>query len=298
MTFKGKLVKTIKEYYKIYSLTEFINRKKRRFERLFYRKKYSSNDLMNHVRGLGLTEGDTVLVHSSWNEFYNCTGTINEFIDGILNIIGPNGTLVMPAYPFLRKKDSIFDIKRTPTEAGIIAETFRNYPGVKRSINMHSVCALGSKADYLLNEHFYSETCWDVKSPYYKLANLNGKVLSFGLGKYFVGTIIHCADSILRDEVAYFSLFFKERKEVKYKIDDKIISHSFFTSSADFRWSFTNRAHRKIIEKEYDKSKYKLSKISNLNVNIFDAEYFINRTIYLGRNGITRYNIPNPKKYF
>lgn len=295
---KQKLINYFKKRFRIYSLTEFVNRKKRSIVRLFYKKKYSIDELMNHIRGLGISEGDTVLVHSSWNEFYNYTGTINEFIDGLLSIIGPKGTLLMPAYPFLRKKDSVFDIKRTPTEAGIIAETFRHYPGVKRSINMHSVCALGSNADYLINEHFYSETCWDVKSPYYKLANLNGKVLSFGLGKYFVGTIMHCADSILKDEVAYFSLFFKERKEAKYKLDDKIISHTYFTSSADFKYEFSDRSHSRVINKHYDKTKFKRTKLSNLTINVYEANYFINKTIALGRKGIVVYTFPDPKKYF
>ncbi len=94
----------------------------------------------------------------------------------------------MPAYPLLRNENSIFDVRNTPTGAGLIAEEFRHYPGVKRSLNrQHSVCALGPMSDFLLGEHHLSKTCWDEKSPYYKLGEINAIVFTLGLGKVFVG---------------------------------------------------------------------------------------------------------------
>ncbi|MDR2036309.1 MAG: AAC(3) family N-acetyltransferase [Bacteroidales bacterium] len=290
----------IKKRTKVRSWEAFKTNVKRKVEQKIYKQTYSTYDLIELMKSMGLKKGATIFIHSSWDEFYNYTGTINEFINAVLTEIGTEGTLAMPAYPLLRKPDSVFSIKGTPTAAGIIAETFRNYPNVKRSINRHSVCALGPMSDYLLNEHQFSTSCWDEKSPYYKLAELNALVFTFGLGKYFVGTIMHCADSILRTELPYFALFFQKETIIKIKLEDNTIyEQKYLTSSDNFSYHFTNRSHNKMISKYFDKSKYIRKRISNLTVNVYDAKYFIHKTIELGRRGIVVYLRPVPlKKYF
>lgn len=290
----------MKRTMKIRSWESFKANTKRKIDRRVYKQTYITSDIISLMKELGLKKGSNVFVHSSWDEFYNYKGSINEFIDAILTEIGPDGTLAMPAYPLLRKLDSIFNIKSTPTAAGMIAETFRNYPGVKRSINRHSVCAIGPMSDYLLNEHQYSETCWDRKSPYFKLSEINALIFTLGLGKYFVGTTMHCADSILREEVPYFALFFQKKTIFKIRLADKsIYQQECYTAADDFSYYFTNRSHNKVISRYFDKSKYVRTRLSNLTVNMYDANYLINRTIELGKRGIVVYLRPVPlKKYF
>jgi len=251
------------------------------------------------MRSMGLKKGSNVFIHSSWDEFYNYTGTVDEFIGAILGEIGKNGTLAMPAYPLLRKPGSVFDMERTPTGAGLIAETFRKYQGVKRSINRHSVCALGPMSDYLLEEHQFSVTCWDDKSPYYKLSKINAIVFSLGLGKYFVGTMMHCADSILRADVPYFSQFFGKEVVYKFRLSDQsVIERVCLITPDEFVCCFTNHSHSRVIRRYFDKTKYHKAKLSNLNINMYQAEYCVNRIIELGRRGITVYLKPDPREYF
>jgi aminoglycoside 3-N-acetyltransferase len=254
---------------------------------------------MSVLKSMGLKAGTNVFIHSSWDEFYNYTGTIDDFLEAMLSEIGVGGTLAMPAYPLLRRPESIFDIARTPTGAGLLAETFRNYPGVKRSVNMHSVCAVGPMSDYLLDEHRWSITCWDEKSPYYKLSKINAIIFCFGLGRYFVGTAMHCADSVLRQEVPYFTQFFKKQVTLKYRLQNQsVIEQVCLTGSDDFKYYFTNRSHNRLVSRYFDKNRYRKTRLSNLTINMYDAEYIINRTIELGRQGITVYLKPDPKKYF
>ena len=271
----------------------------RRVESNIYRHKYTVDELISFMQKQGLKKGSNVLLHTSWNEFYNFKGTPNEFIDALIDAVGPEGTLVMPAYPFLRNKESIFDLKRTPTSAGLIPEVFRNYPGVKRSVNIHSVCALGKHADFLTRDHKYSVTSWDKKSPYYRLSEVDGIVFGIGLGKAFVGTIMHCADSVLREEVPYFRQFFTRKQKIKIKLSDgKEYEQQFLTSAEDFSSFFTDKSHTRIIRNNFDISKYKRLKLSNLAINYYDANYFINRAIELGKKGIVVYSRPNPEEYF
>jgi aminoglycoside N3'-acetyltransferase len=270
----------------------------RRVESKIYTRKYTAAELIDFMQKKGLKKGSNVLLHSSWDEFYNFRGSPNEFIDELIEAIGPEGTLVMPAYPFLRKKKSVFDLKQTPTSAGLIPEVFRNYPGVKRSVNIHSVCALGKHADFLTRDHIHSVTCWDKQSPYYRLSEINGIVFGIGLGKAFVGTIMHCVDSLLREEIPYFAQFFSHTRKFKVKLlDGTEYEQQFLTDAEDFNYFFTDRHHRKIVDKYFDRSKFSRSRFSNLTVNCYDVNYMISRGIELGRKGIVVYIKPDPKDF-
>jgi len=293
---KIKIWKWIKRKAKIHrSWVQFKAVQRRKIERRFYKYHYSTQDIISLMKSMGLKKGATVFVQSSWDEFFNYTGTINEFIDAILAEIGTDGTLAMPALPLLRKPDSIFRLKRTPTDAGMIAEAFRNYPGVKRSANRHSVCALGPKSDYLLNEHQYSVTCWDKKSPYYKLAEIDALVFLFGVD-FIIGTMIHCVESVLKDELPYFARFFIKKAILKIELEDKTIySQESYTSEEGFPRYITKSSKRKFI-KHFDKSKFAKTKLSNLFVQMYDANYFINRAIELGREGVVIFERPVPSK--
>jgi aminoglycoside N3'-acetyltransferase len=299
MNLKNIIWRWIKNKYKIRSKENLINKYRRIIGKKIYKKKYKTEDIILILRKIGLKKNSNVFIHSSWDEFYNYNGGINDFIDSILNEIGPGGTLAMPSYPFLRSDNSIFDLKKTPTQAGIIAETFRKYPGVKRSINRHSVCCIGPMSDFLLSEHKNSVTSWDEKSPYYKLAEIEATVITLGLGKYFVGTIMHCADSVLRETVPYFEQFFSKEATYKYRLEDQSIYEQRCLTAADnFRYKFTNRSHGNIIKKYFDKNKYMKFKLSNLTINSYDAKYFIHRSIELGKEGIVVYTKPKPIKIY
>lgn len=290
----------IKKYLKIRSRSHLVNGFRRRFDKLLFRKKFGNAEIAHIIRSLGITKGSNVFVHSSWDEFYNYSGTPKDFIDAILNEIGEEGTLLMPAYPLTQMTDDmIFDIKRTPTGAGLIAEVFRRYPGVKRSINTHSVCALGPLSDYLLDEHRFSSTCWDQKSPYYKISLTETVILSFGLGKSYFPTSYHCTESMLKDEVPYFGQFFTKKIKNKFRLEDKsLIEVESYTADDGFLRRFTNRSVNRIVGNYFDKTKYKKLRLSNLVITMYDASYLINRMIELGRAGKTIFTRPRPGNYF
>lgn len=290
--FKKKLKKVLK----VKSLGQFSLRIKRKVYSKIYRKKYSTTDLLDLMLSMGLKKGSNILIHSSWNEFYNYIDTPSDFIDGILNIIGADGTLIMPAYPFFRKKDQVFDLKRTPTASGLLSETFRTYEGVLRSVNIqHSVCALGPQSKFLLEEHVKSATCWDKYSPYYKLKDINALVFNIGLGKYHIGTVMHCVESILKDEIPYFSQFFGKIWKYQYRdYDSCVYDVEFVTTPDDLDKRFKKSNHIKFQKKYLDQSKFIRKRISNLTVSVCDAKYVIDRTIELGKRGISYFSNPKP----
>lgn len=274
----------------------FKKKQKRKLSRLIYKEKFSAEDLIGVMKKMGMKNGSVVFIHSSMTEFFNYTGTAVELIDGVLNEIGESGTLMMPAYPKVTENfdDEVdFDVNKSVSGAGYLTETFRKYPGVKRSINLqHSVCAYGRLADEFTSEHYKSVTAWDKFSPYYKMSQMNTLVFAFGL-PYFLGTMIHCTESILQNTYAYFQLFFKNKKSFTYRdIDGNIGVCSYLTH--DFA---RRRSKKMIIKKYFNKLQFKKEKLSNLNIEMVDAKYTLDLFLQLAEKGITMYSIPSPKPY-
>lgn len=276
----------------------FKKKQKRKFSRIIYKEKYNAKDLIDVMKTMGMKKGSIVFIHSSMTEFYNYTGTSEELIERIIEEIGADGTLIMPAYPKIIKAaihtDEVeFDINNTPSGAGYLTEIFRKYPGVLRSINIQqSVCAYGKLADYFVSEHHRSLTAWDEFSPYYKMSQMDAMVFAFGL-PFFLGTMIHCTESILRTKYLYFQMFFKVEKVYKYKdVDGNIGIQRYLTH--DFA---RKRSKKKIIKQYFDKTQFHYFQLSNLRIEMVFSKYTLDLFLRLADSGITMYSIPSPKRY-
>ncbi len=280
------------------SLESFIFTWRLKIGRHLYKKKYSAHEVVEAMKLLGMKKGSVVFIQSRWAEFYNCTSDPEELIDAILEEIGPEGTLGMACMP-LMQEGKIFNVKRTPTKAGLLAETFRRYPGVKRSINIqHSVCAIGAKADYLVSEHYLSETPWDKKSPYYRLYELDGLQFGLGLGKYYQGTIQHCIDSLLKDEVPYYHDMFNSEKTEYHYIDYDGVEKSYQCYDMPQTGPMMRIGSYILVRritKKYLKSRF--HQISNLQIVCFNAKEELDTLLKLGRKGIDSYWTPSKKGY-
>lgn len=286
----------IKRLLGIDNFEAFKKKQKRKIAQLKYKKKFNVDDLINVMKAMGMDKGSVVFIHSSMTEFYNYTGTANELIDKIIEEIGEEGTLMMPAYPKIIENfdDEVdFDVLNSPSGAGYLSEVFRKRPGVKRSINLqHSVCAYGKLADHFVSEHYRSLTAWDEFSPYYKMSQINTLVFAFGL-PYFLGTIIHCTESALRNKYIYFQLFFKKEKSFRYRNAEGVIGVCHYLTH-----DFARRRSKKLIIKKYfDKSQFKKTRVSNLSVEVVDAKYTLDLYLQLAEQGITMYSVPSPNSF-
>ena len=289
----------IKRKLGIANFEAFKKKQKRNVLQFLYTEKFSVTNLIDVMKNMGMENGSVVFIHSSMTEFYNYLGTAEEFITKIIEEIGEEGTLMMSSYPknsnTEKSDDEVeFDVKNTPSGAGYLTEVFRKYPGVKRSINIQqSVCAYGKLADYFVSEHHRSLTAWDEYSPYYKMSQKHTLVFAFGLSPSFLGTMIHCTESILRTKYTYFQMFFTKEIVYKYKdYDGNIGTHRYLTHD------FARKSSKKIIIKKFiDSAQFKQTKISNLRVRMIDAKYILDLFLQLADNGITMYLIPSKKKY-
>lgn len=298
-SFARRLVKSLTG---IDGLSLYVKKQKKKVLKIVYRKKYTAKELVERMKEMGMKQGSTVFIHSSMTEFFNFIGTGTELVDEIIAEIGEEGTLIMPAYPKDKSKlmnnkgdeqGVDFDVVNTPSGAGYLSEVFRKYPGVKRSINLqHSVCAYGKHSEFLTYEHHLSLTAWDERSPYYKMSQMDTLVFAFGL-PYFLGTMIHCTESLLYRKYKYFALFFT--KEMVYSYidqDGNIGAHTQLTHSLK-----RVRSKKRVIKKYFNKKRFHVKYLSNLRIEMVEAKYTLDLFLNLAENGKTMYSLPDPKPY-
>lgn len=289
----GKAVKAVTGIQDISLLRKNI---RRNFGKMFYRKRYTAEDLLTVMQAMGLKRGSIVCIHASMKEFYNYTGTAGELIEGILHIIGREGTLAMPAFPlyrYLRDPAYVFHPEQDQTGAGYLAETFRRYPGVKRSLNVqHAVCAIGKDADYLLKDHAGGQDCWDKTSPWYRLCELNALIFNLGMPRSYIGTFHHCVESLLQHEHPYWAQFFDEVQSYSYyDAQGKIQTYAARISRLE------RRTRESRVTRFFTAKDWQIRKISNLEIKVFYSKPCLNKMVALGRKGITVYYVPSPRKY-
>ncbi len=268
---------------------------RRYIEPLVFRRKYDTAKLIEALRAVGLEKGSTVFLHSAFSRFYNYTGDADSLIDALLEALGPDGTLAMPAFPDMRFQwdpSAVFDVKNTPTAGGYLAERFRLRQGVLRSINRnHSVCALGPNADYLVRDHHRSITSWDENSPFFRFGEVKALLLGVGIGHNLRAvSTIHCMESLLRTQYQIFHDFFPS-----------VVTYTYIDAEGN-RGEHTYLRREGLIDtkrlKPYmDSGKYIENRLSNLEIMALDARYFIARLVELGHQGITIYTSPRRQKH-
>lgn len=155
------------------------------------------------LRALGVAPGMTLLVHSSLSALGWVAGGPVAVIQALMDVVTPDGTLVMPAFtgdnsdpaawsrppvpaawiPVIRAATPAFDPAITPTRMmGRIAELFRQWPGAIRSDHpQSSFAAWGQRAAEITHDHPL-EGGLGEDSPLARIYALDGSVLLLGVG--------------------------------------------------------------------------------------------------------------------
>lgn len=268
----------------------------KRIGQLIYHKKYNASDIVNQMQKMGMDKGSVVCIHAAMKEFYNYQGTASELIQKIMDVITYEGTLIMPAFidPKLQSDENyIFDPDKDETKAGYLAEAFRKFPRVLRSINVqHSTCVWGKHAEWLTKDHIYGNNCWDEMSPWYRMTTLNALVFNLGMPYNYIGTFDHCVEAVLYKEHPYWAQFFTLKRVYRYYTKEgNIAEYSCLTGDLD------SRTHEKKIMKHFNDDIFKTTKLSNLLIKEFYSKPCLEKMIELGRKGTTMYYVPSPRKY-
>lgn len=113
----------------------------------------SKTDLLHHLREVGLEAGMDVAVHSRLLSFGRIEGGAETVYHCLLEVLGPEGTLIVPTYTISTSVERPYDPRSTPSEnVGVLGEYVRRQAGVIRSASpKHNHAAIGPNAGLLLN---------------------------------------------------------------------------------------------------------------------------------------------------
>jgi len=158
-------------------------------------------EIVNGLRQLGVNAGDILLVHSSLKSLGRVEGGADTVIDALLEALGPGGTLLMPSFQggsefYLVDRGCRFDVRSSPSECGLITETFRRRPGVIRSLSpTHCTAGCGPLAETMLAGHEQCRISVGHGSPYHRLAEAGGKILLLGVS-HGSNTSLHYVENV------------------------------------------------------------------------------------------------------
>ncbi len=173
--------------------------------------------LASGLRALGLGAGDTVLVHCSMRSLGPVAGGTGALLAAFLDVLGPSGTLVVPAQTpdnsvtsdaYRRATDGMSEIQRRAYEknmpgfhrrrspsygVGVFAESVRRHPRAVRSPHPQtSFSAIGARAAELMRVHDLRSHLGE-RSPVAALDAAGARTLMLGVG-YESCTALHLAE--------------------------------------------------------------------------------------------------------
>lgn len=166
------------------------------------------------LRALGVQPGMVLFVHSSLSALGWVNGDEVAVIQALIDALGDAGTLVMPSFAgactdpanwrnppvppawvqTIRDTMPTFDPAYTPTwKLGRIAELFRIWPGVQRSLHPYtSFAARGPQAEYITANHKLDYSLGEG-SPLARMYELDAYVLMLGTD-YGTNTSFHLSE--------------------------------------------------------------------------------------------------------
>lgn len=148
--------------------------------------------LAEQLRVLGVRQGDVLVLHCAFRAVRPVDGGPDGLIDALLEALGPRGTLVMPSWAGV--DDEPFDPRTSPVspDLGVVAETFRRRPGVRRADHPFAFAALGPEAGRIVADPLPLPP-HVPESPIGRVHELDGRVLLLGVG-HGENTTLHLAE--------------------------------------------------------------------------------------------------------
>jgi aminoglycoside 3-N-acetyltransferase len=155
---------------------------------------------------LGITAGDTLLVHASMRAVGPVEGGADTVIETLLDLVGPDGTLMAPFFNpanrlradsdpvnFAGPEEPFREDTADVSTVGILAQRLGSRTGARRGAHPSlSFAAVGHNAAFLTeNAPFHYP--FGTNGPLARLHQLNGRILLLGVG-HTVNSSIHLAE--------------------------------------------------------------------------------------------------------
>lgn len=201
------------------------------------------SSLVTDLRELGISAGDTVLVHSSLSALGWVCGGPQAVVDALQDVVTESGTLVLPTHTGqytdpaewsnppvpeewveqIHESMPPFRPRVTPTRGmGAIPECFRNYPDVVRSGHPEvSFAAWGAEAEAIVTGHGFDDGLGE-NSPLARIYDRDGDILLLGVG-HDNNTSLHLAEhraDVPKETVRHSAPVLEDGQRVRVEYED------------------------------------------------------------------------------
>ena len=188
-------------------------------------------EIKNIFKKIGIKKNDTVILHGDAGvvaQLKTKKNKLNFFFDKLIQILGKNGNILVPAFTYSSCKKKYFDKKKDNSEIGLFSEVFRKRKKVRRTEHpIFSFCVHGKKFSYF-NKASLS-TCFGKNSIFELFLKSNAKILCLGCSLDRI-TFTHYAEELIKVDYRFYKIF-----KIFCKANRKIISTEYFVRKPNIR---------------------------------------------------------------
>ena len=174
-------------------------------------KKVTQQEVKERLLGLGITQGDGLLVHSAVQFLGQPVGGMQMYLEAIQQVIGSDqgitpDTLAVPTFNFAFAQGEPFDPEQTPSDGmGVFSEYVRQQPGAMRTPHpMQSLAVLGHYAADLAGRD--TPSAFDPGSAFERMLELDFKILLLGANERAI-SLLHYSEQRAAAPYRYWKEF-------------------------------------------------------------------------------------------
>ncbi len=175
---------------------------------------YTREQFAEALASVGLKPGDTVFSHSNVGYFgrpaagLTAAGLLDTIYGAFTDVLGEDGTLVVPTYTYSFSQGRVFDYDNSPGDCGLFTELVRTMPESIRSEDPHvSVAAVGKRALELTGD--LPSNAYDPDAFFGRLYSTGGVIcnLNFDAGSTFLHYVERCLKVPYRYDKTFAGVF-------------------------------------------------------------------------------------------
>lgn len=163
---------------------------------------YSKTDIVKALSELGFQKGQVVFLLSDLinpGRLQGCKSKedfCQSYLDAFIEVIGVEGTLVVPTYTTqVARFDIDFIPEETPSLMGVFSEYVRKHPKSLRSLHpLQSVAAIGPLRELICGG--LGGNNFGYNSPFQRMLEAKAKIVAIGLPEGFAVPIAHFIEGI------------------------------------------------------------------------------------------------------
>jgi aminoglycoside 3-N-acetyltransferase len=248
---------------------------------------FSSDELVEVLRRMGITEDDVIVVHSSMSQLAKSGLTANGVIELLTRRLCPSGTLICPTFPLYRDEpqgterltkdmsnvELVYNVQKTRPWTGELGRMLMKVPGARRSLHpLNTVTAYGTAVDQIFAKE--SMNSLDLpcgpSSTWAALAELNAKIIMLGVDLTHSLTMIHVAEDCYEAEWPVKDWY---RNRV-FRVVDHDKEYAVKVRERHPKWALSY-AERKLSHDLYSNGIAKRFQIGSLDVTLLESSALI-----------------------